>query len=116
MDEVIQQSVEKYVTNALIHGEASQEGDFKRGNAAYHGIVAALKELRAAGEDGRQALLDVLHHESDAVTCWAATHLLKTDKKKAIKVLRAISRRPGIIGSDASTVLEELKKGRLETP
>ena len=109
-------AVGRYVAAAIVHGAATEEGDYKRGNPAHDEVLAALREIREAGEEGKQALLELVKHENASVRCWAGTHLLKVAARPAMKVLRSLAKGTGLVAMNAGIVLEEWRKGTLETP
>ncbi len=116
MNNAVEDAIEKYIKFAAIHGECTESGDYKQGNKAHDKVLKALSQLRAAGDQGRQALVALLQHENASVRLWAATHLLKTDPAIAIEKLKEIAVGQGMIAFDAETVLSEFAKGTLQVP
>ena len=55
-------SKDRYVADATEHGRCTETGDYKRGNAAYDRMIAALKELRGQADRGESVLVELLNH------------------------------------------------------
>ena len=113
MEQSCRDPVERYVSNAIIHGEAT---DVDCVNHANDEVLAALSEIRKCDDLGRSILTDLLSHENDSVRCWAATHLLKLDEQRARWVLQRLTKAKWPLGFTARIVLEEWRKGTLKTP
>lgn len=103
-----------YRIHAKNHGTATQQGDYKLANKSHDELLKIKKRLYAFGEDGVAVLLRLLYDEDDAISCWAATHLLPIKPDEAMCVLSALSQKRGIIAFDAKMVLCEWKAGRLK--
>ena len=84
---------DRYIADAAEHGRCTESGDFKRGNAAFDRMIAALAELRRRPDRGESVLIELLSHPNGWVRLDAATALLPL--------------RPDV----ASTVLEDLASG-----
>ena len=99
---------------------AVEKGDYatpaKRDHKLYESMRSAYIELRAVGEDGDNAIRELLHDESVHVRTWIAAALLAEGDVEAREELEEISKREGLTGSHAGTTLEEFEKGRLNTP
>ena len=105
-----------YRAHSLAHGAATESGDYKKGNKHYDGIVKALQSLRELGKPGEQALLDLTGDSEPWVRCWAATHALAVDMRRARAALEELVTIKGIVGFTARTVLDEFQKGTLALP
>jgi len=106
--------VEQYAACAKRHGQATQLGDSRSANAAHDGLCEVFKKLKGSGELG---CLEPLLQDPDVhVRCWAATHYLSVDKRKAAKALKALCKGRGIAAFNAQTVLAEWRAGRLKFP
>jgi predicted transcriptional regulator len=116
MKKKLEEFIADYMENAVTHGEATNEGDYKVANASHDKLMTALSEIRKFGNEGDIALLALSDDENDSVKCWAATHSLKYNKDKAEKVLLDLSKKSGPIAFNAEMVLSEWKKGTLEIP
>jgi HEAT repeat protein len=100
----------------MVHGDASDRGDYRSGNRAFDQKMAALRSLRELPDRGRSSLLALLDHHHANVRLSAATHLLPTDEEKAIAVLVALTEDPSMRGFSAKMVLKEWRAGRLKVP
>jgi len=114
MTDKLKKIIAEYRLCAKKHGEATMEGDYKLANENYDKLVKLLQKIRQFGNDGDIALLSLIEDENQSVRCWAATDSLKYDKRKAVKVLKKLSKEEGIIAFDAKMVLSEWKKGNLK--
>lgn len=75
---------------ATKHAETTEKGDYKGANKKYDIVVEAAAFLKERNEVDK--LLDFLTHASVGVRMAAATYLLATHEKEAIKVLLQVSR------------------------
>ncbi len=106
--------VKQYASSAKRHGHATNSGDSSAANAAHDDLYAVFRELK---KSGKLACLEPLLQNSNVdVRCWAATHYLLVDERRATKALKALSKGSGIAAFDAEMVLAEWKAGRLEFP
>lgn len=112
----VQAILERYVVSARGHGEATENGDHRRANRCYRGIMKALHELDTDTVNGRGSLLDILSYDVPSVRAWAATHLLNMYPDEAVAALEEVVRLPTIVGFDAQVVLKEWRKGTLRIP
>lgn len=104
---------EKYRQYASAHGEATERGDYKQANKNYHKLYEVLLQLQACGEEGESALRRLMNDSYDPVVCWAATHSLSFAEADAIRVLKELSQKKGIIAFGAEMVLQQWEKGEL---
>ena len=112
----INELISDYVKHSQEHGNGTKNGDYIRTNKAYDRIIETYKEIIKFGEEGQQALLELLEHNNLSVSGWAATHSLEFSEEKAIEALEKITLNDGIIGFDAKMVLEQWKKGTFKIP
>src|SRR5262249_39741249 len=104
----------RFIEYARQQGEATREGDPDGANAAYQGLVAALRELRKLSDRGEHFLLTLLFDKDLSVVTWAALYLLPIREVEAIDALRrVVETRTPRISFDAEMTLEEWIKGRL---
>lgn len=108
--------MKRYIAGARLHSEGTKEADARKANRGANRILDALEEFRRAGEDGRDALLELLKNDNPDVQAWAATHLLASDPCPAVLVLERIARLPSLTGFDAEMVLKYWRAGRLRIP
>ena len=112
----IKKLISDYIKYAKEHGNGTENGDYIRTNKAYGKIIETYKEIIKLGEEGQQALLELLKHNNLSVSGWAATHSLEFAEENAIHTLENNALCKGIIAFDAKMVLEEWKKGTLVIP
>ena len=98
--------------NAIIHGEYTQNGDYKRGNKSHKNIINANKYISA--EHKYEILEPLLEDNNLSVRIWAAYALLHVNTPKAVKALKEIVKNDsGIMGFNAEMTLDEFKKGNI---
>jgi hypothetical protein len=99
------------------HGDCTERGHFRKGNAAYDAMIAALAELRRRADRGEATLLELLDHPNDWVKLAAATHLLPLRPDVASKLLEKLSSSPrGALRLNASLLLRQWRLGGLKVP
>jgi len=98
---------------AIIHGECTENGNYKLGNKNYKKIAAARNYLKEIGE--RELLRQFLNDSNLSVRGWAATYLLPLCENEALMVLNDIASTKGVYGGDASTTIQEWRKGNLKS-
>jgi len=110
----IKKLIDDFITNAIIQGEATYQGDHKKGNKASNKLfkIGAIMEQNIAIA---KEMLDVLlFHEHINVKIWAAGKAmdLKYRDKEAEKILEEISKMPdvGILGLNAKMSLKVRKE------
>src|SRR5882672_10225155 len=110
-------SKDRYVAEATEHGRCTDSGDYKKGNAAYDRMKAALAELRGHADRGESALIELLNHPNGWVRLDAATHLLPLRAELAAQVLEDLASGPqSQVEFGAMMVLREWRAGRLNVP
>jgi hypothetical protein len=108
---------ERYLAKVIEHGRCSESGDFRKGNAAYDAMTAALKELRQRADRGESPLLELLNHPNNWVKLAASTHLLPLRPELASEVLEKIASGPRTEARfGARIVLREWRSGKLKVP
>ena len=116
MNESLKSIIDESKKLAIVHGQATLSGDYKKGNVAFDKLVSLVPKIRGYGKDGESALLHLLNDTDDSVVCWAATNLLKTNEKEATAALECVSKKTGILAFNAEMVLKQWKKGELGVP
>lgn len=108
---------DRYIAATVEHGRCTENGDFRKGNAAFDRMKAVLAELRQGVDRGESVLVELLDHPDGWVRVGAATHLLPLREELATSVLEKLASGPqGMIEFDASMVLQEWRKGALKVP
>ena len=96
---------------AKAHGIATETGNYKLGNKNYNKLIQAINYLKSECQVDR--LLNYLNNEDCSVKLWAATYLLPSHEKTALKVLMSLSKEKGLLSLNAETTIEEWQKGNL---
>ena len=100
----------EYVENAVIHGETTLSGDFKKGNKATKKLFKIEAIMKENTEIAREMLNVLLEHENISVLSWAAADALdlKYRAEEAEQLLKKIARMSdiGILRLDAEMSLE----------
>ena len=110
-------SKDRYIAEAAEHGRCTESGDYKKGNAAYDRMIAALAQLRGRADQGESVLMELLGHPNGWVRLDAATHLLPLRADLATQVLEDLASGPqSQLEFGAMMVLREWQAGRLNVP
>ena len=105
---------DRYIAEAAEHGRCTESGDYKRGNAAFDRMIAALAELREYADRGESVLTELLNHPNGWVRLGAATHLLPLRAELASTILENLASGPqSQLEFNAKMVLREWRAGRL---
>ena len=108
---------DRYIAAAAEHGRCTESGDYKKGNAAFDRMIAALADLRGRADRGELILIELLDHPNEWVRLVAATDLLPLRPELASTVLDNLASGPqGHLEFDAKMVLREWRAGRLNVP
>ncbi len=114
----IKNIIDEYRNNAVLHWNASRDGNYKAANKSYSKLTKIYKQLIQSEKLGDNILLNLLNDQNFAVQLWAASHCLALEKSKevAVQKLEFISKmNPNEAPSfEARMVLNEWReKGRL---
>ena len=108
---------DRYIAAAAEHGRCTDSGDYKRGNAAYDRMIAALGELRGCADRGESVLIELLEHPNGWVRLGSATHLLPLRAELASTTLENLASGPrSQLEFGAKMVLREWRAGTLNVP
>ena len=105
------QLVEQFAVNVAEQTDAIWRGDSKTGNRHAKRYLAAVDELLAHGNAGRDALASLLTHPRMDVRVKAAAYLLRYRTAEAKAVLEEAARSEGMIPFMASEVLKNWEQG-----
>lgn len=85
--------VKEYIDCAIIHGEATLVGDYKRGNKAVKKLTKIYKLMELNTHLAIQMLDVLLNDDTINVKCWASAHALGLgiNTSEAISILKEIS-------------------------
>lgn len=105
--------IDDFIYNAVIQGDATYEGDYKKGNKASNKPFKLGKIMEQDREIGEQRLDVLLVHENINVRIWASGKALDLNYKTELaeETLRSISKMPeaGILGINAEMSLKNRK-------
>jgi len=106
--------ITRYVEAAVRYGAAC-DADLPPPIANRHArrIVAAGRELKKAGDEGRRALNSLLDHDNPWVRVWAANDVYVFNERRALAVLEEIKKLSGLVSIEADMSVYAL---RGETP
>lgn len=113
---MIDELISTYVTAAIAHGRASEDGDHETANAEHDRLVGAYRRLRALGPDAQRALLALLDHADPAVRSWAGAHALEFVPQEGERTLTELVAEGGIPGFNAEMTLDTWRDGNLRFP
>ena len=112
---------EKIVT--LLNGfceAAISKGDCgistEKDHELYASMGVAVNTLRKLDPGGMEAFKVLLSHDSKHVRMWVASELLSYGDLEAKPILEELAKSPGLIGLNASVVLDEFQAGNLKSP
>jgi len=116
VNQKIEVLINQYVESDSEHGNATEQGDYKKANSNYRKNEKIFQKLLQLGKKACEELAQLLNHDNPHVRVSAATHLLSAKKKEAVRTLKKLSKESGIVSLDAKMVLQEWKKGNLKIP
>jgi len=107
----LEKLVEQFALNVAAQTEAIFRGDAKTGNKHARKYGAAVDQLLAHGNAGRDALLVLLQHERMDVRVMAAAHLLRYRTAEAKAVLEEAAKGTGLVPFEAEQALKRWEEG-----
>lgn len=108
----IEETLNLFEKNSIIHGNASLNSNYKVGNKAYDIVTKCTNFLTENNKI--ELLLPFLENENVSVRLGAACALLPLYTKESKKTLKQIKEKEkSIIGFDAEMVLKEWRKEKL---
>lgn len=105
--------VATFIEAVAMHGKATETGNHRVANRAYRRYDKVRRQLQGRGEEGRNALRDLMSHENGWIRLVAASTCLAVDTNAAERVLSELEREPGFLGHDAKWMLKEWRAGSL---
>ncbi|EYE87360.1 hypothetical protein Q428_13780 [Fervidicella metallireducens AeB] len=106
--------IEEFIENAIIHGKATYDGDYKRGNKAGDKLFEICQMMKENIGLAQNMLDILLCNDEPNVKIWACSIALDMGYKviEVEKMLRKLSEMPeiGILGFDAKMILETMDK------
>ncbi|RKH25064.1 DUF2019 domain-containing protein [Corallococcus praedator] len=107
----LEEWVARFAQNVAAQTDAIRQGDARTGNRHARQYTAALQELRARGDAGREALTMPLTHPRTDVRAMAAGFLLRYRTAEARAVLEAAAKEGGVGALDAIMTLRHWDNG-----
>ncbi|WNG62668.1 DUF2019 domain-containing protein [Archangium gephyra] len=107
----LEELVEQFAQNVAAQTDAIRKGDARTGNKHAKRYTAALQELRAQGNTGRDALSVLLKHPRTDVRAMAAAFLLRYRTAEAKAVLEAAAKEGGVSAIGAIMTLKRWEEG-----
>lgn len=107
----IEKLVKEFAENVVAQTDAIRRGDAKTGNKHAKRYIRAVEALRALGDQGRDALVPLMHEGSDDVRSMAAAFLLRHRHNEARRVLEDLARGEGLVAFEASEALKRWEEG-----
>jgi len=108
----VDELVTEFIQAATVRGTALENGDRKVANAQLARLDRIQRTLNVQGEEGRQAMLHLLHHNVRWVQVGAATFTLDIAPHDTLSVLRELSASKKIVGLTAKLLLDWSEKHR----
>ena len=110
--------VKKFVNEIMKYEEAAELNDSVSMNKQHEEIRKIMMNLKAAGKEVEDKMIQLLYHESNYVKCNAAYYLIPAQPEKARKTLEEIASlrglKAGTIAFTAKMTLREWDNGNLK--
>lgn len=107
----LEELVEQFAQNVVAQNVAISRGDARTGNQHARKYGAAVDQLLARGNAGRDALSVLLKHERMDVRVMAAAHLLRYRTDEAKAVLEEAAKGQGLVPFGAQQALNRWEEG-----
>ena len=107
----IQKWVAIFADASIKQTDAIWDGDAKLGNQHADRSLTAFEKLRAAGDEGREALLILLRHPRKDVRVSAAAFLLRYRTELATAILKKEAKGRGMVSFVAEQALKRWEEG-----
>ncbi|NNB98763.1 DUF2019 domain-containing protein [Corallococcus exiguus] len=107
----LEELVEQFAKHVAAQTDAIHRGDARTGNKHAKKYNAAIDQLLAHGDAGRDALLVLFKHERTDVRATSAAFLLRYRTAEAKAVLEVASKEGGIGAIDAIMALKHWNEG-----
>ena len=90
-DEIIE-SVNAFKDAAMKQFTFTKEGDWKKGNAQIKRMNTAFKNLKEVGDEGREALLNLINDDEVCVSKLTAVYSMRYNPDKCLTVLKKLAK------------------------
>ncbi len=108
---ITEKLVREFADNVMAQTDSIKRGDAKTGNRCARRYIKAFEDLRALGNEGRDALAPLMFSDRDDVRLMAATFLLRHRHQEARSVLEELATVKGFVGLGASQALKRWEEG-----
>jgi len=110
----IEELAAEYAGYAIEHGQATEVGDYKKGNKAHDKLIKIYLQIKEQGNLVHPLFKEMLYSSDPGIKAWAATHCLKNFPEEAEAALVDVGKTPrSLVAFSAEMVLKEWKKGTL---
>jgi hypothetical protein len=106
----------RFSTTARVHFQALEEMDEERANSCAGMIAGLHRSIVDSGEDGRQALLELVDDKDPVVAGMAAVYSIRYDSRRCLSTLRRVALVPGLLGFRARVAIERWESGEWQGP
>lgn len=104
--------VTEFAENVVAQTECIMRGDARAGNKHAKRYIRAFRQLRTAGDPGREALSRLFEDKNPNVRSMAAAFLLRYRTKEAQAVLKEVARSgPSLVAFEAQEALKRWEEG-----
>ena len=107
----IQKLVSEFADFVIKQQECIDNGDWKLGNTYAKKYIKCYKDINKIGNVAKEEMLTLLKHKNDVVRTMAATFLLKYSTEESLRVLKEISKKPGMVGFGARESIKRWEEG-----
>lgn len=108
----LEEALGNFENSAKLHGECTENGDYKMGNKSYNSLIRSVEFLK--DNNLLTKLIPFLNSPSLSVQLWASTFLLKVEEKRAVEKLKEIECASNAYSFTAEMTLQEWRKGNLK--
>lgn len=116
MKKSIDTLVAQFRAGANAHFAATLAGNYRKTNMEADKIHSTFLKLKEAGDEAREALIQLTLEGETPQAVMAATYSLKYDAKRSMEALKRLSKDRGMLGFKAEQALKRWQSGewRLE--
>jgi hypothetical protein len=107
----LEELVKEFANCVVAQSQAIEKSDPNLGNKFAKRYIAAFEELRARGNEGREAVAALLDDRRADVRAMAAAYLLRHKTEQARAVLEAEAKGKGFVALGAAQALQRWKDG-----
>ncbi len=107
----LEKLVQEFAENVAAQTDAIRRGDPKTGNKHAKRYIRTFDALRSLGDQGRDALLPLMHEGRADVRGMAAAFLLRHCTAEARGVLQDLGRGEGLVAFSAGETLKRWEEG-----